>query len=184
VDPAALLDEIKGLAAARIPVAGRLKVSSLAHVIMPYHRVLDKLRESKRRHRIGTTGRGIGPCYSDKVNRCGIRMIDLLNPGVFKEKLHDNLAEKNEIFTKVYRHPGFRFSQIYKEYLEFGRRLKPYICDTASYLNHAIEQKKISSSREPRGHSSILTSAHTLLLRHQTQHQVAAASGQVSHQPK
>lgn len=142
IDPESLIAEISGLAAARIPVANRLKVSSLAHVIMPYHKVLDKLREGKRTHRIGTTGRGIGPCYADKVNRCGIRMIDLLNPGVFGEKLRDNLVEKNEIFRKVYRHPGFRFERIYGQYCEYGRRLKPYICDTSAYLNSAISRKK------------------------------------------
>jgi len=142
IDPESLIGEIRGLAAARISVVNRLKVSSLAHVIMPYHKVLDKLREGKRTHRIGTTGRGIGPCYADKVNRCGIRMIDLLNPAVFGEKLRDNLREKNEIFRKVYRHPGFRFELIYRQYCEYGRRLKPYICDTSAYLNGAIGQNK------------------------------------------
>ncbi|MFA5100404.1 MAG: adenylosuccinate synthase, partial [Candidatus Omnitrophota bacterium] len=106
------------------------------------HKTLDKLRESKRSHRIGTTGRGIGPCYADKVNRCGIRMIDLLNPAVFKEKLRDNLVEKNEIFRKVYGHEEFRFGQIYQAYLDYGKALKSYICDTAVYLNKTIEDKK------------------------------------------
>ncbi|MDD5775503.1 MAG: adenylosuccinate synthase [Candidatus Omnitrophica bacterium] len=142
IDPGSLLQEIEGLGRARIPTGNRLKISSLAHVIMPYHKVLDKLREGKRTHRIGTTGRGIGPCYADKVNRCGIRMIDLLNPAVFKEKLRDNLIEKNEIFTRVYRHPGFRFERIFKEYRGFGRQLERYICDTAAYLNRAIAQKQ------------------------------------------
>ena len=98
-----------------------LKISSLAHVILPYHKILDQLRETKRTHKIGTTGRGIGPCYADKINRCGIRMVDLLNPRVFREKLKDNLKEKNEIFKKVYRHAGFNFNKIYKEYLNYGR---------------------------------------------------------------
>ncbi len=91
VDPAVLLQEIEGLSASGIKIDGRLKVSSLAHVIMPYHRILDKLREKKRSHKIGTTGRGIGPCYADKINRCGIRMIDLLNRGALRGKLKDNL---------------------------------------------------------------------------------------------
>ncbi|HNQ51216.1 MAG TPA: adenylosuccinate synthase [Candidatus Omnitrophota bacterium] len=142
IDPGSLLQEIEGLGRARIPTGNRLKISSLAHVIMPYHKVLDKLREGKRTHRIGTTGRGIGPCYADKVNRCGIRMIDLLNPAVFKEKLRDNLIEKNEIFTRVYRHQGFRFERIFKEYRGFGRQLERYICDTTAYLNRAIAQKQ------------------------------------------
>jgi adenylosuccinate synthase len=142
IDPESLLQEIKGLAVARVATKNRLKISSLAHVIMPYHKVLDKLRETKRAHRIGTTGRGIGPCYADKVNRCGIRMIDLLNPAVFKEKLHDNLVEKNEIFRKVYGHEEFRFGQIYQTYLDYGKALKDYICDTSVYLNKAIDAKK------------------------------------------
>jgi len=103
VDPKALLKEIDDLARRGIKVgARRLKISGHAHVVMPYHRILDGLRESKRKNKIGTTGRGIGPCYADKVSRCGIRMIDLLNPRVLKSKLDDNLREKNEIFQKVF----------------------------------------------------------------------------------
>ncbi len=142
IDPESLLEEIDSLAEARIPIAGRLKISELAHVIMPYHKVLDKLRESKRTHRIGTTGRGIGPCYADKINRCGIRMVDLLNPRVFKEKLKDNLKEKNEIFRKVYCHHGYEMGSIQKKFLAFGKILAPYICDTAELLNSAIDKKK------------------------------------------
>lgn len=142
IDPAALIKEIRDLAAGSIDVSGRLKISSLAHVILPYHKILDRLRESKRTQRIGTTGRGIGPCYADKVNRCGIRMVDLLNARVLREKLKDNLKEKNEIFKKVYRHPGFNFSQIYEEYLNYGRVLSRYICNSQLLLNTAVKMKK------------------------------------------
>jgi len=142
IDAAALLKEIEGLAAASININGRLLISELAHAILPYHRILDQLRETKRKHKIGTTGRGIGPCYSDKINRCGIRMIDLLNPEVLRDKLCDNLKEKNEIFKKVYAHRGFNFGQIYREYLDYGRRLRPYIMDTHAVLNKAIARKK------------------------------------------
>ena len=142
IDPEYLLEEIDSLAEANISVESRLKISELAHVIMPYHKVLDKLRESKRTHRIGTTGRGIGPCYADKINRCGVRMVDLLNPKVLKEKLADNLKEKNEIFKKVYQHQGYKLSSIYKKYLNFGQLLAPYICDTSLLLNSAIDKKK------------------------------------------
>jgi adenylosuccinate synthase len=142
IDPESLLEEIKSLAEARISINGRLKISELAHVIMPYHKVLDKLRESKRTYRIGTTGRGIGPCYADKINRCGIRMVDLLNPKVFKDKLADNLEEKNEIFKKVYRQKGYELDLIYKKYLSFGKILAPYICDVAVLLNAAVSQKR------------------------------------------
>lgn len=142
VDPQALIKEIKDLAKAHIYIDRRLKISSLAHVILPYHKVLDQLRETRRTNKIGTTGRGIGPCYADKINRCGIRMVDLLNPGVFKEKLKDNLKEKNEIFKKVYRHVGFGFSSIYKDYLNYGKYLSKYICNIAVLLNKATQDKK------------------------------------------
>lgn len=142
VDPAVLLKEMEGLKASRINIDGRLKISSLAHVIMPYHKILDQLRETKRAHKIGTTGRGIGPCYADKINRCGIRMIDLLNPRVFKDKLNDNLKEKNEVFKRVYGHAGFSFNSIYREYLSYARIFSPYICNTAILLNNAVSRRK------------------------------------------
>src|SRR3989338_285458 len=109
---------------------------------MPYHRILDGLRESKRENKIGTTGRGIGPCYADKVSRCGIRMIDLLNPRILQSRLEDNLREKNEIFQKVFDTKGFPFKDIYGEYLSYGKRLAPYVCDTALYLNGEIDRAK------------------------------------------
>jgi len=142
VDPKVLLREIEEAKCAGIKISGRLKISSLAHVILPYHRILDQLRETKRENKIGTTGRGIGPCYADKISRCGIRMIDLLNPGVLRDKLKDNLKEKNEIFRKVYKHKGFDFNSIYKEYLDYGRIFTPYIANTALLLNQATGRKK------------------------------------------
>jgi adenylosuccinate synthase len=142
VDPAVLIDEINAIKKNGIDIKARLKISSLAHVILPYHRILDKLREAKRVRRIGTTGRGIGPCYADKINRLGIRMVDLLNAKVFKDKLKDNLKEKNEIFRKVYHHPGFEFSRIYREYLSYADKLSAYISNTALLLNQAIKDKK------------------------------------------
>lgn len=143
VDPPALLKEMEDLAKRGISVpASRFKLSGRCHIVMPYHRILDGLREQKRQHKIGTTGRGIGPCYADKVARCGIRAVDLLNPEVLKAKLEDNLVEKNEIFEKVYGEKNFSFGNIFAEYLEYGKRLEPYICDTAIYLNEAIDSGK------------------------------------------
>ena len=143
IDPQALLQEISGLKKQKVSVSPRkLKISANAHVVMPYHRILDGLRESKRKNKIGTTGRGIGPCYSDKVNRCGIRAIDLLNPRILRSKLEDNLREKNDIFKTVYGHKPFSFERIYREYRDYGRKLKPYLLDTALYLNGAIARKK------------------------------------------
>jgi adenylosuccinate synthase len=143
VDPVALLYEIQHLREQGIKINDNLKISAQAHVIFPYHRIFDRLRESKRgKERIGTTGRGIGPCYADKVARCGIRFADLLNAEVFKRKLLANVKEKNAIFSKIYNHPGFRLRDIYEEYTEYTRRLKHYICDTALFLNRAIKAKK------------------------------------------
>ena len=142
IDPLVLLKEIDGIKKAGIDVNGRLKISTLAHVILPYHRILDQLRETKRKNKIGTTGRGIGPCYADKITRCGIRMVDLLNPKILSEKLKDNLKEKNEIFRKVYQHKGFDFNSIYREYLDYGKIFAPYITNTALLLNQAVTAKK------------------------------------------
>jgi adenylosuccinate synthase len=142
IDPYVLLQEIEEIKKTGININGRLKISSLAHVILPYHRILDQLREKIRKNKIGTTGRGIGPCYADKITRCGIRMVDLLNPRVLSEKLKDNLKEKNEIFKKVYKHKGFDFASIYKEYLDYGKKFAPYISNTALLLNEAIAKKK------------------------------------------
>ncbi len=142
IDPAALIQEIDGLRQHGVSVEGRLKISPLAHVIMPYHKILDSLRELKRRHRIGTTGRGIGPCYSDKINRCGIRVVDLLSPAVLKAKLQDNVAEKNEIFRKVYGHQGYRFAKLYQEYAAYGRRLARYVEDISVLVDEATTRRK------------------------------------------
>ncbi|HBR15190.1 MAG TPA: adenylosuccinate synthase [Candidatus Omnitrophica bacterium] len=143
VDPKALLEEIQGLGQRGVHVTPqRLKIAGLSHVVMPYHRILDGLRESKRKNKIGTTGRGIGPCYADKVTRCGIRMIDMTNPRILKSKLEDNLREKNDIFKNVFGYSDFSFGDIFKEYAEYGKKLEKYICDTATYLNRAIDQKK------------------------------------------
>ncbi len=143
IDPKALLDELDMLKKRKINISSkRLKISGHAHVVMPYHKILDGLRESKRKNKIGTTGRGIGPCYADKVTRCGIRVIDLLNPKIFKAKLEDNLAEKNEIFKKVYGRDDFSFGDIYENYLRYAKAIEPFVCDTALFLNDAADQKK------------------------------------------
>ncbi len=142
IDPEALIKEIRGLDAVKIRVGSRLKISYLAHIIFPYHKILDDLRETKGTRKIGTTRRGIGPCYADKINRIGIRVVDLINPAVFKEKLEYNLKEKNEIFKKVYRHPGFNFNSLYKQYLEYGCILAPYACNIAILLDKAIDKNK------------------------------------------
>ncbi|MFH1678831.1 MAG: adenylosuccinate synthase, partial [Candidatus Omnitrophota bacterium] len=142
IDPETLIGEIKGLYKKGIDIKDRLKISLLCHIIFPYHKILDKLREKKRTHRIGTTGRGIGPCYSDKINRCGIRMIDLFRPNLFKEKLKDNLKEKNAVFKKVYNHSGFTFNRLYEDYLTYAKYLRPFTGDISGLLNQATSDKK------------------------------------------
>ena len=101
IDPAILLDEMQELSENGLPVTSeRLTISHNAHLIMPYHRLMDAFREKKRIQKIGTTKRGIGPCYVDKFSRCGIRMIDLIDPRRFSLKLKDNLREKNPLFKE------------------------------------------------------------------------------------
>src|SRR5690606_9753684 len=97
-----------------------LFISDRAHVIMPYHKVLDKLEEEARRLKIGTTGRGIGPAYVDKYMRCGIRMGDLINPARFRSRLEDFLPLKNRLLREVYRHSGFEVEQIFQEYSAYA----------------------------------------------------------------
>ncbi|MFH2137079.1 MAG: adenylosuccinate synthase [Candidatus Omnitrophota bacterium] len=143
IDPQALLTEIAYLKERNIDVKNNLKISDRAHVIFPYHKVLDQLREEKfRKTKIGTTGRGIGPSYTDKFSRGGIRIGDLLNKKIFKEKLECNLEEKNAIFTKVYKYKKFSFQQIYTQYLKYAEKIKPYVCDCSVLLNEAISKRK------------------------------------------
>ena len=114
VDPKALVEEILALEKRGIPVRERLYISERAHVIMPYHKAIEKENERLRGARkIGTTGRGIGPTYADKMARIGIRMADLLNPSLFREKLAINLQEMNFFLERLYGVPGFQLQPIY-----------------------------------------------------------------------
>ena len=140
VDPQALIKEIEELEKRGIKIDRRLLISERCHIIFPYHRILDRLREEKGVLKIGTTARGIGPCYADKVSRTGIRFIDLYSKD-FKERLRNNIREKNEIF-KAYGFKGFSFNKVYEQYQEFGERLRRYICDCSVVLNRAISEKK------------------------------------------
>lgn len=128
VDPDALLSEIDMLEKKGIKIDGNLVISECAHVIFPYHKVIDKRRGAH----IGTTGRGIGPCYIDKMARCGIRMIDIVNEETLRRKLSANLEGSRE----------FNFDQIYKEYLGYGKKIKKYLGNVSLILNKAILKKK------------------------------------------
>ena len=143
IDPEALLQEINGLKKKGFSVQGRLFISERAHLIFPYHRIYDRLREAKKGFiKIGTTGRGIGPSYGDKALRSGIRLVDLYDTALFRDKLKKSLLEKNEIFKKIYGFKGFKFSQICSQYLDYAKVIKPFVCDTALLLNRALKTKK------------------------------------------
>jgi adenylosuccinate synthase len=141
IDPTALLEEIELLKSNNIDVNGRLFISQNAHLIMPYHKLLDSINESGE-NKIGTTGRGIGPCYIDKYARKGIRIVDLLNRTELEKKIRTNLKEKNEILQKIHSHAGLDVDKIVKEYLEFDSTIDKYIKDVPSYLNQALDKGK------------------------------------------
>jgi adenylosuccinate synthase len=145
VDPAALLHEIGLLTQKGVQVRGRLLISHRAHLVMPYHKLLDQTKEDADvQRRIGTTGRGIGPAYVDKAHRIGIRIVDLLNEATLKEKILQNLQEKNAILSAVYGKAPVDPEAILQEYRQFDDQIDPYVTDVSRYLNHAIaEGKKI-----------------------------------------
>ncbi len=143
IDPLALLEEIEFLKSKDISVDGRLWISHRAHLIMPYHKLLDQAKESKDAERkIGTTGRGIGPAYVDKVNRMGIRIVDLLDRDTLKSKLRTNIKEKNEILKKIYEEKEIDVDEIINEYLEFDKKIDPYIKDVSTFLNESLKDGK------------------------------------------
>src|ERR1700677_374647 len=142
IDPQVLLGEIDDLAARGID-CGRLLISANAHLIMPHHRALDKVTERYLGSaRIGTTGRGIGPTYADKVARMGIRVQDLFDPGILRQKLDLVLREKNQVLAKVYNRRGIDAEAVAQEYVSYGERLRPYTADTGLVLNQALDEGK------------------------------------------
>ncbi len=142
IDPAVMLRELQDMKDKGIDTSG-LRVSNRAHVIMPYHRLLDEVEEEMRGdNKIGTTKRGIGPCYADKIDRHGIRMVDLMDEEEFTEKLERNLEAKNFLLKQVYGKEGFDFEQVKAEYLEYADKLRPYVTDTSVVLNDAITAGK------------------------------------------
>lgn len=141
IDPKALLDEIKQLEGLGINIKGRLFISHNAHLIMPYHKLLDSINESGS-SKIGTTGRGIGPSYIDKYARTGIRIVDLLDKKILEEKIRCNIDEKNNLLKKVYNHTELNVDEIIKEYLDFDDKIDEFITDTTFYLHNALEEGK------------------------------------------
>lgn len=144
VDPKALFEEIEYLEGVGVKVTPeKLIVSDRAQLIMPYHKILDRLKEKARgKNDIGTTGKGIGPCYTDKFERCGIRVCDLMHEDVFTEKLKENIEMKNSYIIDVLGGEALNFEEILKEYLEFGRKLKPFVQDTSVRVYNDIKANK------------------------------------------
>jgi adenylosuccinate synthase len=143
INPEVLLEEIDGLIA-RGAWRDRLLISADAHLIMPHHVALDKVTERYLGSaKIGTTGRGIGPAYGDKVSRVGIRMQDLFDPGILRQKLELALREKNQVLTKLYNRRGIDAEVVAEEYLGYAERLERYVADTGLVLNQALDAGKV-----------------------------------------
>ncbi|MGA0914568.1 MAG: adenylosuccinate synthase [Candidatus Nanopelagicaceae bacterium] len=142
IDPSVLFEEIKGLNERGIDTS-RLKISTNAHLITPYHRTIDKVSERfLGKSKIGTTGRGIGPAYADKINRIGIRIQDLFDPSILKQKVEGALRDKNQILIKVFNRKGLEIDDVVNEYLGYAELLKPFVTDTSLLLNKALDQGK------------------------------------------
>ena len=143
VDPAVLLHEMAGLEARGVDTS-RLLISASAHLITPYHVTLDKVTERfLGKAKIGTTGRGIGPTYSDKIARLGIRVQDLFDPSILRQKVEGALAHKNQVLVKVYNRRGVDVDATVEQLLEFADILRPYVADTALLLNNALDDGKV-----------------------------------------
>lgn len=144
VDPQALFEEISYLEGEGVKVTPeKLIISDRAHLIMPYHKVLDTLKEKARgKNDIGTTGKGIGPCYTDKIERCGIRMCDLLHEDVFEAKLRENMEVKNAYITKVLNGEALDVEAILKEYKEYAKRIRPFVKETSVEVYDSIKANK------------------------------------------
>ena len=142
VNPKAFIHEIEEIEKRGLKT-DHIFISRRAHVIMPYHILLDTYREEEEGGtQIGTTKKGIGPCYEDKIARVGIRMIDLLNPEILREKIEKNLKVNNALFEKYYGKPALNIDEVYREFLEIGQQLKNRIVDTELELNEAIKEGK------------------------------------------
>jgi adenylosuccinate synthase len=143
IDPAVLLEEIHGLNERGVDTS-KLKISTNAHLITPYHRTIDKVSERfLGKSKIGTTGRGIGPAYADKINRIGIRIQDLFDPSILRQKLEGALRDKNQVLIKVFNRKGIEVDDVLNEYLGYAEILKPYVTDTSLLLNQALDKGEV-----------------------------------------
>ncbi|WP_052847779.1 adenylosuccinate synthase [Streptomyces avicenniae] len=143
IDPKVLLDELAGLNARGVDTS-RLLVSSNAHLITSYHQTLDKVSERfLGKRKIGTTGRGIGPAYADKINRQGIRVQDLFDESILRQKVEAALDQKNQLLAKLYNRRAIAAEQVVEELLGYAEQIRGYVCDTALVLNDAVDAGKV-----------------------------------------
>jgi adenylosuccinate synthase len=143
IDPAVLLQELDGLTARGVDTSN-LVISANAHLITPYHRTIDKVSERfLGNNRIGTTGRGIGPTYADKISRMGIRVQDLFDPGILAKKVESALRDRNQMLVKLYNRRAIAAEAIVEEYLGYAERLRPHVADTSLLLNNALDEGKV-----------------------------------------
>ena len=142
IDPEALLEELEQLRARAVNVERAVKISDQAHLIFPYHKRLDLAEERLRTGRIGTTGRGIGPCYVDKVARCGIRVADLLDESVFAEKLRQNITEKNRLLQTIYKEAPVEFQECFDRYRGYAKLLRPCVVNSVRWMHEVLAQRK------------------------------------------
>ncbi|HEV3408865.1 MAG TPA: adenylosuccinate synthase [Chthoniobacterales bacterium] len=142
IDPLALVAEIEGLQKLGIGIAKNLLISDCAHLVLPYHRVLDEQRERRKgRAKIGTTKRGIGPAYGDKAARTGLRMSDLMQPELFSKKLQAKISENNSILRAFGAKP-ISFREVNDAYLGAGEKLRPFVANTVVWLHRALQREK------------------------------------------
>ncbi len=144
IDPIALLSEMDQLAGQGVEIGANLRISSQAHVVLPYHKQQDQLSEDRlAAGKIGTTARGIGPCYSDKASRTGaVRMADLLDDRRLAEKLQRIVDEKNALFSALYNAPPLNWKDIFQQVRDCGEQLRPHVCNTTALLHQALEKNK------------------------------------------
>jgi len=143
IDPAVLFAELDGLDQRGVDTS-RLLISANAHLITPYHRTMDKVSERfLGKNRIGTTGRGIGPTYADKINRIGVRVQDLFDPSILLQKVEGALRDRNQMLVKVYNRRALSAEAVVEEYLGYAERLRPMVADTSLVVNKALDEGKV-----------------------------------------
>jgi len=142
IDPLALVEEIEGLRKLGVEIGRNLLISDCAHLVLPYHRLLDEQRELRKGHaKIGTTKRGIGPAYGDKAARTGLRVSDLIQPVLFSKKLQAKVRENNSILEALGAQP-INYREVNDRYLQAGRKLQPFVANTVVYLHRALQRGK------------------------------------------